>query len=284
MKRLLFLAAVAVLVPASAASAWQGERSIVAARKHAAEMSARKLLRTFVPPPDARRIYGWPRDYSHFQSVGAPLGKFVDIHRFWISHATLSSIVAFEKAHVPSGFSVSGGGTNAKGTETDVRFISPRHGVSTRLLVVSISQRKTRTIVRADAQVVWVYPRSPHEVVPSGVREIVVKGAGVNRRVIDPAKVGKIVHWFDRLPISPPGVSAPCWLYLVRYVTLDFRSANGARVARARYPAPRAGICVAIDFTIRGLPQTPLIDHLHGVSLAGRLQHLLGVRFSSPRR
>ena len=284
MKRLLLVAAVLVLVPASAASAWRGEKSIVAARKHAATLSAMRLLHEFVPPPRARRIHGWPHDYGHFQSVGAPFGEFVDIHRFWITHATLSSVAAFEKAHVPSGFSVSGGGTNADGTETELWFNSPRRGVATRLLAISISQRRTRTIVRADAQVVWVYPRSPLEVVPAGVREIDVKAPKVTRRVTDPAKIGRIVHWFDRLPINPPGSSGPCGPVFAINVTLVFRSLSGTRVASAQVPAPRAGRCATIDFTIHGKRQMPLIDHSRGVSFAWRLEHLLRVRLSQPRR
>jgi hypothetical protein len=282
MKRLIFAGAVIALVCAASgsATAWHGEKSIVAARKNAATRSARHLLHEFVPPTGARRIHAGP-NYGH-QSVGVPFGESVDIRRFWISHATASAAVAFEKAHVPAGFSYSGGGRNSDGTRTTLMFDSPPHGVATRILAVAISQRKTRTIVRADAQVVWVYPRSPQEVVPAGVREIDVKSPHVNRRVTDPAAVAKIVRWFNRLPLSPPGQSAPCGPIPVTPVSLVFRSAHGSRVASANVPSPRAGICAAIDFAIHGKPQLPLIDNPRGVSFASRLQDVLGVRFRPP--
>jgi hypothetical protein len=253
-------------------------KEIAAARKHAAAVAARKLLREFVPPPGARLIRGRPHDYGRFQGIGAPGGEYVDVHHFWIGHADLASVLAFEKAHAPSGFSVGGGSTNANGTHTVLTFDSPQHGFATRRLAIAISQRKTRTIVEADAQVVWVYPRSPQEVVPAGVREIDVKAPHVSRTVTNPAQIAKIVRSFDRLPITPPGVAAMCGAFLSTNVTLVFRSATGAAVATARVPAPRASICDTIDFTIHGKSQVPLIDNYRGESFAYRLQHLLGVR------
>ena len=283
MRRLLLVAALLVLVSASAASAWHGEKSIVAARKHAATLSARRLLHEFVPPPGATRVKGGPHGL-YVRAFGGPGAEFVDLHGFWILHASAASVISFAKAHVPPGFSVGGGATNGDGSFRQIRFDWPPHGQSTRILAVSVAQRRTRTIVRADAQVVWVYPRSPQEVVPAGVREIDIKAPKVTRRVTDPAQVHQIVRWFDRLPITPPGVAAMCALLLDTNVTLVFRSASGARVASAQVPAPRASICDTIDFTIHGHRQTPLVDRPRGHSFVYRVGKLLGVRFTSSRR
>ncbi len=261
--------------------------AIVAARKRGAARSARKLLREFVPPPHAHLVHGWPRDFgprSRIPGTG-PLGKFADVHRFWLlySYASAARVVAFEKAHFPAGFHAGGASTNGDRTFTQLSFVSPPRGAATRVLVVSVSQRPERTIVRADAQVVWAYPRSPREVVPPGVREIDVNGAKVSRRVTVPEQVSRIIGWFDRLPISPPGVSVPCPLFVLAYVRLSFRAANGALLASARVPARVAGVCDQIEFSAHGKPQAPLIDSAHGPSFASRLQNLLGVRFRQPR-
>jgi hypothetical protein len=107
----------------------------------------------------------------------------------------------------------------------------------------------------------------------------------VHRKVIDPAKVKRIVRWFDALPISPPGVSALCGVAPGAGVTitLSFRSAGGRRLARAQLPATLAGICDGLTFTIGGHRQTPLIDNYYRRapfphSFVARLQRLLGVQ------
>lgn len=290
MKRFLLLTGVFVLVVAAvgvgiAPASTPREKAIVAARKHAATLTARELIHEFVAPPHATRINGWPPDYGfHSKNPNtAPLGEFVDLHRFWVSHGSLASVVAFENAHGPAGFHSSGSAANGDGSETQLSFDWPARGVTTRRLVVTISRRQTRTIIRADAQIVWVYPRSPQEKVPAGVSEIDVKAPKVFRRVSDPAQVQQIVRWFDRLPISPPGVVIMCPLMLLDKITLVFRSADGKRVASAQVPGGRAGVCDSIAFSIHHESQKPLVDPARGTSFVRRLQDLLDVKLETKR-
>src|SRR5262245_4534153 len=101
-------------------------------------------------------------------------------------------------------------------------------------------------MVRADAGVVWTYPRSPREVVPAGVREIDIRSlrlqpalrrAGarrVTRRVTNPREVARITRWFNALNVVQPHTYvAGCMLVLSVPVRFVFRSTSGATLASA---------------------------------------------------
>ena len=142
-----------------------------------------------------------------------------------------------------------------------------------------------RTFIRVDAGAAWVYPRSPSEVVPSGVRAIDVVGGGVSRSVTDPRKVARIVRWFDALNIVQPGQgTVSCMAVLASEVTFTFHSASGAE-ASAIVPSRPADGCDPIEFSIGRHRQTPLIDSTPGKGMAfiDRVQRLLRVRFG-PRQ
>jgi hypothetical protein len=119
----------------------------------------------------------------------------------------------------------------------------------------------------------------PANRVPSGVREIDVRAPSGLVRVTDPAKVARIVHWFDRLPIAPRGrIFCPL---LVRgpVITLAFRDNRSGVLARARYDAnaPNHSLvstrCVPIAFSVHGLPRKLLV----GGRFLPRVERLLGV-------
>lgn len=285
MKRvlLLVLALAAASAVGAAAASSPSVKAEIAARKQAATLTARELLHEFVPPPRSTRLAGWPSDYGfHSRTPNtAIVGELVDVHAFWISHGSVRSIASFERSRGPAGYSTPDGvATNSDGSYSQFSFNSPPRGATARRLVVTISQRHARTIVRVDAQVVWVYPRSPQERVPVGATEIDVKAPKMSRAVTDPAKVRQIVYWFDALPISPPGVAVMCPAVTYARIQFVFRSASGERLASATAPAGRASVCAQIGFSIHGKQQTPLIDHLRGESFALRLQGLLGVRLT----
>jgi hypothetical protein len=120
----------------------------------------------------------------------------------------------------------------------------------------------------------------PANRVPSGVREIDVRAPSGFVRVTEPAKVSRIVRWFDRLPRVPRGrVFCPL---LVRgpVITLAFRDGRGGMLARARYDAnaPNHSLvsnrCVPIAFSLHGQPRKLLV----GGRFLPRVQRLLGVR------
>jgi hypothetical protein len=285
MKRLLLAvtAGVLVLTASGASAAGSGKRltvkAVAAQREHAARREARRLLSEFVPPAGARRTRKPPRQGGWGSSPGA---KFVDAHHFWTVPKPLKAVASsIESAEVR--------GVRATLRQNGPHYLSwdfswPRTGVSRRLLTVVAVPHRTGTDLRVDAKVVWIYPRSPREKVPAGVREITLDAPKMHLTVTAPAKVQRIIRWFDALPISPPGVSALCGIAPANYtIALSFRSARHRALASAQLPPLPASICNGIGFTIGGHPQAPLVDNFYSHaplrhSFVARLQRLLGVR------
>jgi hypothetical protein len=117
--------------------------------------------------------------------------------------------------------------------------------------------------------------------IPAGVRSIDVHVArGPSRQVIDPAKVAKIRGWFDALPTAPRAGIYYC--PLIRYrppVIFEFRSTDGAVLARARTPG-HAACGLSFDYRVLGSPQKPVLARRFLV----RVERLLGVRLVPRRR
>lgn len=259
-------------------------RALAAERRRAALREARELGRAFVPLPGARRDPA-RRDHVGILRRGGrePVGEDVDAVRFWRVQKPLAAVVALVRAHDPHGFGLleSSYGRQRPGT---VRYlvrtlVSPpsRSRRASRYLDETIVGLPGRTVIRVDARVSWIYPRSPREKVPAGTREIVIHTPRTTRTVKSPAKVASIVRWFDALPVFPPGIAVACPLILAAQIRLSFRSAEGARLAQATVPATSAGICDPIGFRVGGKAERPLIDSAVGPSFARRLQRLLGV-------
>jgi hypothetical protein len=139
------------------------------------------------------------------------------------------------------------------------------------------------TVIRIDAQVAWIYPRSPREVIPAAVSKIGVRYGQHARRVTSPSKVSAIVRWFDALNVVQPDIAVYGCPY-IDYVPVGFvfRSAQGAVLATATVPSlGGASWCNQIKFSIGGHQQTPLIDStpFQGKAFIDRVQRLLSVRF-----
>jgi hypothetical protein len=173
---------------------------------------------------------------------------------------SVDSVFAFVKLHPPLGFHYIGGG----GVYQSLDFANGSIGPRQRLLTVDLAPLAGRTVVRVEAGVAWIYPRSPQEVVPAGVREIDIHDRTLKRRIVDPAKVDRIVRWFDALNVLQPGLIVHCPLISSQRATLVFRSASGARLATAIVRPRPATVCNPIAFSIRGHRQRPLIDGASG--------------------
>jgi hypothetical protein len=133
------------------------------------------------------------------------------------------------------------------------------------------------TIIRVDADVRWIHPRSPQEHVPSRTSEIVVTSPAGTARVTDRAEVTRIVRWFDALPVAQAGGTVVCPAEFPQDgIALSFRGRGGAWLAEADVPPSRANICNAIVFHIGRKARRPLIDRDAGESFVRRLGRLLG--------
>ena len=265
-----------------------GVRAVAARRERAAEREARTILREFVPPPRAHRVDVRPGQYggAHVLHQAGPtqVVEVADVHGFWSVRRSLAEVAAFLRAHPLRGFGGSGAeyGSNVPHYLRWGRSSPAGSPAPSRFLTITAVALPRRTIVRVDVQVVWVYPRSPSERVPPATSEIVVHMPKGVRTVTDRAKVGRVLRWFDALPISPPGVHVFCLARLTAHMTLSFRSAGGAWLARARVPVTSASVCDPIGFRIGGRRVKPLVDRSSSYSFSGRLQSLLGIHLTAP--
>lgn len=257
-----------------------------------AHRDAEQLIQRVVLPADARRLRRSPGHAGGLLAhpPRAPAGELVDRRRLWRVDEPLGTVVAFVRAHRPQGASKglagygSSGGPRVPENETlSYAFPALAGRISLRSLSITlVALPDGWTGVRADAQDIWVVTRPRTEAVPAGVREVDVRDAGrLAGRFTEPAQVAKIVRWLDALPIVQPGAAFSCpMLVYGPVVKLDLRSADGALLAQARMPMRfRDGslvstACTAIEFSIGGRRQTPLV----GGRFLLRLEHLLGRR------
>jgi hypothetical protein len=242
-----------------------------------------RLLALFLPPPGAMRVPREPvgdRGFLRRQtfSIG---GHSVSRHGFWRVRHRLDSVVAFVKAHPPRGAVRPGGGATSEGPGIPAnrsldflvqqsRGLRPAHWIEVTMAALPHGS----TGIRVDAVAGWIVPRSPREKVPPGVREVDIHSAHRSLRVIELTKVQTVVRWFDALGIVQGGAAYACpALFRGPRVTLDFRSANRALLARARFLAgPVSSECSPIEFSIQGRRQTPLV----GFTFWNRLKRFVG--------
>ena len=262
-------------------------RTLVARRERAALREARRLVREFVPPPAARRDPD-PGDHGGVlrQSGPGPFGETAAAHRFWRVRKPLAAVIAFLRTSDPPGFRRMGATYGSRPPHYLMRTLAwPASGrrAPSRYLNETIATLPGRTVIRVEAKVLWVYPRSPRERVPAATSEIVVRAPKVSTKVTDPAEVAVVARWLDALPVSPPGIPIACPLILAARATLTFRSAAGERLATASVPLTSSSVCDPIGFAIGGRRQKPLVDRAVGESFVRRLQHQLGVRLVRKR-
>lgn len=275
-------------------------RSLVAVRKSAADRIAEGLIRSVVLPPDARPLSAASgNDVAGNINFGVNIfTRFAYRHIFWRARSSEAAILAFLRHHAPAGFTVESAGFGATGQYDGVAFAGrPVAGRIPDRILVSVVPNGRDTVIRVDAGVAWTYPRSPREVVPPAVREIDIRSGliqpylrrqgarPVALRVTDPREVARIVRWFNALNVVQPDTYVlGCPVVLEVPMSFVFRSASGRVLASAIVPSVAAGTCDAIQFTLRGKQQTPLVDSTPeaGAAFFQRVERLLHVRFGPP--
>jgi hypothetical protein len=312
MKRLLLLGTAVLLVltacggshksavllgPIPASAPVRSVHAIANARRREALREARKLLGRVVLPSGAIRLRRLPRDAHGGDDVlghswlGVSVStKFAETHAFWRVGLPLSRVVRFLTAHATAG--LRWGSSARDGGPGPPNEIEAFYGRLVggrpvqRLLSFAVVRLAGRTVIRVDAAAAWIYPRSPREVVPAGVREVDIEGGGVSRKVRDSASVARIIRWFDALNVVQPGQGrVGCRIGAPYHVPFVFRSSTGAKLASAIVPSEPADGCDAITFKIGGTQQTALIDATPGghKAFVDRVQRLLGLRFKTVR-
>ncbi len=288
MKRVLLLLFAAVLLSACAGghtTAAVGPtqtrvsvRAVAGLREHRATLKAHRLLRR-IPLPASARPTRVPSSLRTSDLGVSVLTEFAYVHRAVLIPKPLDAVARFVKAHPVPGYQNHTGSLNSIGFD-----LEPAHGwPMQRMYNVSFAPagRHGWTVVKEEAAAAWLYPRSPKDAMPGGVREIDIHGGGVSEHVRDAAKVARTTRWFDALAPAPH-VTVGCMAILSTRIAFVFRDASGHALATAAVPSQGTSTCNPIEFT-RGAQQTALVDKRFGkYAFASRVQRLLGVCFRDP--
>jgi hypothetical protein len=270
-----------------------------AANRRTGASDGHRLLGRLVLPPGTRTSQREPRGggptLAH-RAPGAATPNIVDQHAWWVVPRRPQAVLAFVRAHRPSGaLSELSGSTSLRGITTSwfVRFKwRPIKGVlADRALGVQLVRLPHgSTGVRADAQDVWVVPRPAGERIPASARVLTVT---VGRRsyrpslsmtVTDTAKVSKIAAMIDRLATLQPGaILCPAFPGNGPFVTFSFTATQGgpllAQATEPGWAREPTTACDPMALTILGHAWTPLLG---GASVVRRSQALLGVTLQTP--
>ncbi|HEY5195008.1 MAG TPA: hypothetical protein VIJ39_14220 [Solirubrobacteraceae bacterium] len=270
-----------------------------AANQRAASRDAEQLLGLLVLPLGARSSPHTPAGGGSTlarPSLSVATPDVVDRHAWWIVPGQPRALLGFLAAHPPAGSrnSASGsGGVRGVTTSWSVQFQwPPIAGVlQERFLVLTLVRLPGgSTGVRADAQDVWVIPRSASERIPGSARvlEVMVarshKVPSLSVIVSDVTKVSEIAAMIDRLPIVQPGaLSCPAFPVNGPFVNFTFRSTRHgptlAQASEAAWASEPSSACEPMRLTIAGRPRTALLD---GPSVVRKAQALLGVTLHRP--
>ena len=292
----LALVASAAAVVATAGSTWLGSpapsRAAAVARtsaenEAAAQSDASALLATLSLPQGAVQSSTEPAgDDSLLAGPGEhpATPKLVDDHAWWVVPGTPKEAFAYVRTHLPSSARRSGQGQSGGPGEPEVLFESFEWpsiaGVlSQRSLHVAVVQLADgSTGLRADAQVVWVTPRPPSEVIPPGahllrisVHSRIAANQPKQRRLTltSSKRIDKIVALINALRAAQPGLRN-CPADFGIDVRLAFYARRGV-LALAVAKVDAEG-CSGVALAIGGKAQ----PELEGWGLIEGLDHVLG--------
>jgi len=220
------------------------------------------LLNRVVLPPDATRLTEPPRGLRRTPFQVPAGARRVDRYRFWRVDAPLGSVMTFVRTHRPHGSQRPG---YASGGTTYFAYPAQPGRTSERWVAVTmVASGDESTVVKVDAQEIWIVPRPGTEVVPTGVHAVELRLPGRVFRLTDRSKVARVARWFDRLPTVQPGLFHCPMLVRGPEIDLLFRGARGV-LARASFAADSVGHslvstqCTPIAFSIDGRRETPLV-------------------------
>ncbi len=239
-----------------------------ASPRQRAVADAARIMASFPRPPGAVRTGliasltqpgTWP---------GSP--DLASVTRWWRVPGRPQAVLAWIRAHLPSGFTPDGTGTGP-GSWTDADTLPAVPGVLTqRQLVVLATAYRGQTAIRVDAQVVWLPARPAAERVPPDATTVTVTpvfGLNPNPRarrldraftVTDPAKVARIAAVVNGLTRFPDGAySCPADFGGLMRLTFSARR-NGPVLARLTV---QYGGCGSVSVRIGGRDMPALSEY-----------------------
>lgn len=241
--------------------------------KSRAAADAASILQSFVPPKGASRLTAAPSaDNGALKRPATAIASpdLVDDVSWWKVPGSPQTVLAWEKAHLPSSFRWSGSGSSftvghAPTSWSEQWSLASVSGVldERQLAVEAVNDGSGQTALRVDAQVDWVPAKLASERVPASARVVTIAASSGTVKektpapvtITNAATVAKIASLVDGLPVSSPGERS-CPLDLGKAVQMTFRAtAKGSPLAVV---TADSGGCQNVNFTVGGKAQPAL--------------------------
>lgn len=227
------------------------------------------MLKAFAVPPGGRQVQSAPLVEAGVlkhpnQVPGDP--DLVDRAAWFTAPGSPTSVLAWEKQHIPPEFTWAGNDTVGappvvEPAITDMYSLPPVDDVlDSRQLLVEAVRDGDNTAIRIDAQVTWLPARTARDEVPARAKAVTITmnpdpNHGSEKlpkpaTITDPAKVRKLIALINRLPVYTPGLRACLPDEMGASLTLTFRaSPQGPPLAAA---TSQLSSCQFITLTIGG--------------------------------
>lgn len=173
----------------------------------AAHADAASLLAELPLPPGSSESATEPAEDDSLLAgpeIGPPVTpNAVDEHTWWLVPLSPAETLVYICTHLPPGtisttiLDGSVGGASAPENETGV-FAAP--GSPGTLVTKAVRLPNGTTALRADAQVVWITPRSPSETIPSGAHLLRINARSESRRANARESESEMLSMLERLP------------------------------------------------------------------------------------
>jgi hypothetical protein len=245
---------------------------------------AKKLLPQVILPPGTRVLRGPVPPRLRGRGVGLGARDAVDVHRQFAAVARQSAVARFFRGHVPAGMRFLDNGSDSDGSHLVWLDLAdqPRHlppGIyQAEVDLTVVPAPHGGTLVRADAQAVWLPPRAAAEHIDPArfgsvvltADEVYAKNHTVTRRVTSRVVIARLAGLLNSLPAAPD-LAMSCPMAPVVYRAGFAATADG----RPSVVAGTGG-CFSIALSVRGQAQPPLADQPG--KLATYVHDLLGIR------
>jgi hypothetical protein len=275
--------------PSGAAASVAADHAVSASQetlKQRAEAAAAALLRSFAVPPGGHRLAG-PPDLAG-GVLKTPLSYLgaaweVDVSAFWEAPGNPQALLAWEQAHLGSGFKLGDEDFGPPAWDRDFQ-LAPKGALIVRDLNVEMaSAGGGQSGIRLDAWVAWQPPRTAGSRISAAATTVtiaessdgVIQGRAAKPlpapvTITDQATVRRLAALIDGLPLSTLAADDSCPPPLGRFLTLTFRARPGGP-ALASVETNQS--CNAVVLTLGGRQQPSLENEptLNGqiLSLAG---------------
>jgi hypothetical protein len=234
----------------------------------AAVQLAHRLFERAILPPGARHTAP-PRPGTVSLVPGGPFTRNIfDLRAFWRARGSVDATASFLKGHVPAGMdlSLTGGGGREQSLVQELPHAG--RGIFSAVLSWAIVPTGSATsLLRLDAQVVWLPARSAGEVVPRDTRAVVLtwndsspdsptRSVPLTLTVTDLATVTRLAAIFNELPTALP---APHNCPAYHASITETAAFLAGRTGRPTITATIDG-CSDVTVTVDGKDATPLRD------------------------